>query len=679
MVYKKNIDTYNNFRSYNSNKNIMTKQITLKDVLSFPIKGNPDRQLTDEAAKYFGIRQEYSEEDGKTIVATYFPSYNQNNNIIGFKRRDWTIDKEERGHFTAIGVVKTKNQMFGQPQTAAGRNNKTLVQFEAEEDTYCGWQAWLDNLRNQVKDNPSKKESLKTYLDQIEYSISKISEGDLEAENLVTIPVVGLGNGAPNASESIAHNEKFVKRYGKYVIATDNDHLTEEERIKYGNTAARGDEAAASIASYLLTNNLYRLKYPHESNDPDGYKDARDFLIHGEGKLLAELMMYCDNKYIAEKIINPSGISIKDLRKKKKQGVPLKYMPAMNNMMLTPITGELWTLTGPSGSGKSTLGRLIEKDIIDYLRNGLSEPVTEDGHNNIDSEGKYRLDGYVEGERCGIIRLEEDEEETLNSLYALDLGIDPKAFCADPEEFLTEEQHTAIHQKWIDEDRVEILDHFGSMPIDQLISKLKQMVFLYNCRWIILDHLSMLISGLRTGDERKELDIIMTELAAFCKQYDVYILAIAHMKRKTFDPPKDKETQENLPFFYPVRKEDLRGSAALEQLSWVVLGVEPEELPNRSRGRVRIVSLKNRRGKKLGYADTLWMQNDGTFVAAGDWEVKDGCYYKDGEVMHCYIEEPPEVVRPPLKELEIEVDKDSLLSSIMSGSADDEEDKDPPF
>ena len=142
----------------------------------------------------------------------------------------------------------------------------------------------------------------------------------------------------------------------------------------------------------------------------------------------------------------------------------------------------------------------------------------------------------------------------------------------------------------------------------------------------------MVISGLKSDNERRDLDNIMTELAAFCKKYDVFILSISHMKRKELQLPKDKDGNL-LPFWYPVRKEDLRGSAALEQLSWVVLGVEPEELPDRSRGRVRIVVLKNRPHKKLGIADTMVMDDNGQFSDASGWEWEDGMFKLNGEVM----------------------------------------------
>jgi hypothetical protein len=44
-------------------------------------------------------------------------------------------------------------------------------------------------------------------------------------------------------------------------------------------------------------------------------------------------------------------------------------------------------------------------------------------------------------------------------------------------------------------------------------------------------------------------------------------------------------------------------SASLEQLSWTILGLEPEILPDRSRGNVRLTVLKNRTWGFLGEAD----------------------------------------------------------------------------
>lgn len=296
-----------------------------------------------------------------------------------------------------------------------------------------------------------------------------------------------------------------------------------------------------------------------------------------------------------------------------------KYCFTVDTGMWVMRRNDKIIVTG--NSGKSTISRKIEYAIAEYLMD--------------EGETIPRLDGWTPEEKMCIIRLEEEEEETLNSLYAEGLGIDPKGFAANPEEFLTEEEHNRVHQYYIKKDKIKIFDHFGSIPTKQLIAKLKQMVFLYGCRWIILDHLSMVVSGLESDNERKDLDIIMTELAAFCVQYDVFVLSICHIRRVQVEPPKNKKGVQ-LPFFQPVRKENLRGSASLEQLSWIVLAVEPEELPDRSRGRIRLVSLKNRPWKILGIADTMMMDSNGQFHDASRWEWKEeeNCFECDGEVVY---------------------------------------------
>jgi len=580
-----------------------TKETT-EEISKLPVVACPNQSVSKEDAQYFSIRSRIDPQNDKKLLATYFPSRNKKGEITGYKKRDWTLQKEEPFHFTTVGSVKVSNLMFGQWECMQLKGKRsTLFQLEGEGDVVAARRGILENLKGTKW------------------------EGKIEPH------VVGLNCGAGNAQECIVHNEEFVRLYDKYTLGLDSDFATPQEEAR---GIKKGREATEEIAAYLLMENTFVVDYGE-------YKDPREMLDDGKAKDLGHLLSFGSKKYSPEKILNLSDISVERLRKKKKKGLPLRHFPKFTQMTGGPITGELWTLTGPSGAGKSTIGRDFEFDIIEYLRKGLTEGSYDPEGVLICEQGLPRLDTYVEGEKVGIIRLEEDEEESVNSLYAMDLGYDAKDFCGDPSEYITEEEHQTIHDRWIEEDRIKVFDHFGSLPINQLINKLKMLVHIYGCRWIVLDHLSMLVSGLRTTNEVKELDVIMTELAAFCKQYDVFILAVAHMKRKNFEPPKDKDGQVQA-FFVPVRKEDLRGSASLEQLSWTVVTVEPEELPNQSRGRVRLGVPKNRRGKKLGQADTVWMKENGTFEDAKDWEVKDGCFMLGSQVKYRFEDDNSPIV-----------------------------------
>tara|TARA_Y100000588_G_scaffold244854_1_gene259082 strand:+ start:19115 stop:21028 length:1914 start_codon:yes stop_codon:yes gene_type:complete len=617
--------------------------LTVEEVKTFPCVAVPQQDILKEDAEYFGVRSEYSQEDGTTLVASYFPYYNQDGKLTGYKRRDWTKDKEEIGHFTVVGVVKVSSQLFGQHKCNPSKKT-TLVMVEGEGDCIAAYRDMLNAINNS---------SWKGRL----------------------VPnVVSLNCGAGNAQQSVAHNEEFIRSYKDICSVMDNDEATEMERAK---GVKKGKEATEDIASYLLSPDFYVLKYP------EGVKDVRQWVgSFPDG--FAKAVAFSKLKYSPEKILSTRDVEVGDLRKKKKKGVPLRHLKKLEHKTKSPIKGELWTLTAPSGAGKSTIARDIEFDLASYLKKGLRPEDIENFRPDevIKCEdGLIRLADFEEGEKLGIIRLEEGYDESLNSLYAMDLGIDPKKFVEDIEGNISVEDHNKIHRDWQEKDCLYVLDHFGSLGIETLISKLKQMMA-FGCRWFLLDHYTMLVSGMRTSNDVKELDIIMTELAAFCQQYNVFILGVSHMKRKNIDPPKCKDTGDQLPFFYPVRKEDMRGSAALEQLSWVVILLEPEELPNRSRGRVRLVIAKNRRGKVLGIADTLWQNEDGTYRDASDWEVEGDCYVLNGETMHCFGDNPFPVIKEkesnPIP-LVTDLLEDEVSKPSPQGLSDLDEGDDSPF
>lgn len=118
-----------------------------------------------------------------------------------------------------------------------------------------------------------------------------------------------------------------------------------------------------------------------------------------------------------------------------------------------------------------------------------------------------------------------------------------------------------------------------------------------NCDFIILDHLSLVFSGQANDNERIAIDNAMTELAAFCNESGVGIITVVHLSRNKAKGSFNEGAEISL--------NDLRGSAALEQLSWNVLGLErsqqaeDEEAKNTSRIRI----LKARETGFTGMAD----------------------------------------------------------------------------
>ena len=66
--------------------------------------------------------------------------------------------------------------------------------------------------------------------------------------------------------------------------------------------------------------------------------------------------------------------------------------------------------------------------------------------------------------------------------------------------------------------RVFLYDHFGSLATDNLLNRVRYLAKACNVGWVILDHLSIVVSGVDNGDERKAIDVIMTKLRSCAKK-----------------------------------------------------------------------------------------------------------------------------------------------------------------
>ena len=89
------------------------------------------------------------------------------------------------------------------------------------------------------------------------------------------------------------------------------------------------------------------------------------------------------------------------------------------------------------------------------------------------------------------------------------------------------------------------------------------------CDVIILDHLSIVVSDQDTGDERKAIDSIMTNLRKLVQETGVGLLLVSHLRR-----PSGAKAHED---GGKISLGELRGSAAIAQLSDIVIGLERDQ------------------------------------------------------------------------------------------------------
>lgn len=515
---------------------VSEKKETVAEVSKLPIADYPERGIRKETYEKFGVRMALSTTD-RSVEAIYFPFYNEDGKLTGYKKRNLSLDKYDDGHFSVVGKVGVTSKLFGQHVAEQiKRPKKKLFFTEGEFDVLALYQAGIDSLAG------TKYEGMEPF-------------------------VVGLNCGCGNARAATSTNIDFVESFERVVLGFDNDFATPEEAAK---KIKKGKEALEDVGTLITKAEVYVA-------DLGTFHDVNDMLKAGKVKELSDAFSFATKKFSADKVVTADALPFESLVIPREPGVNIPQFPELMAMTGGPRTRELWVVTGPSGFGKSTVTSTMA--------------------------GEIRLAGY----KVGMIFLEEELRETILRMIAHKEKVNYNHLKFDPLKHLSTEKLKEAYD-WVCKDEGFVfLDHFGSMLIDQLMSKIKYLMNVYDVQFILLDHLSMLVSGLQTTDERKMLDIVMTELAAFCASHDVGIIAVSHLNRDVADEFKAPKGKENEPFFVNVKKESLRGSAALEQLSWVIIGVEPEIMPDKSRGRVRLTVLKNRPWGHLGWADVLKM------------------------------------------------------------------------
>ena len=474
-----------------------------------------------------------------------------------------------------VGFMKqdvTKSKEEKGHWTAVGSvsiNNKLFGQDVAEA---------VGRKRNSLTITEGQWDAVSVYQSLVD-SVKGTKYSDLEPF-VVSIPL-----GTANAVEAILHNEYFVKSYEGLTLFFDDDYCTPQEQKK---GIIKGHEAREAVAGTLIGSgiNIFTVTPEYE------FKDASDYLQDGKSKELAKLVQFSKRSYVPEKIIHASDISLEEIIAPAPEGVMVKQFPKLMEKTLGIHRRVLTLVTAPTGAGKTTSVSIINNSIIEA------------------------------GFKPGLIFLEETAVETIQRMIAEELRVNYLKFKRNPLALASLEEITSARER-VNAKNPALLDHFGSIAISSLMKKIKYMHEVEKCDYIILDHISMTISGIEVSDERKELDMVATELAAYCASHDVGIVVICHLNRSgTADQFKVKKGDEDKPYWVRVTKESLRGSAGLEQLSMVILGLEPEILPSRERGRVRWVILKNRPAGTLGEADVFSLDPVTWEVILSDEETK---------------------------------------------------------
>ncbi len=125
----------------------------------------------------------------------------------------------------------------------------------------------------------------------------------------------------------------------------------------------------------------------------------------------------------------------------------------------------------------------------------------------------------------GIIFLEETLKRIALGFCAFEL--DRPIYI--PDVAYTEEELREAYEKAMGDDRYFIFDPKSERTAENVLNKITYFAKAFDCKFIFLDHVSMLVYDLVNSDERKVLDKLLKDLKDLAVTLDVHITAVQHV------------------------------------------------------------------------------------------------------------------------------------------------------
>jgi len=199
-------------------------------------------------------------------------------------------------------------------------------------------------------------------------------------------------------------------------------------------------------------------------------------------------------------------------------------------------TGELVTFTSGAGMGKSS----IIRELMHYIMGNTKANI-------------------------GVLALEESIRSTAFNIMSVEANA--RLYIKEIRDQFTQEQLNDWQEKTVGTGRFFAFDHFGSISNDEILDRVRYMAKALDCKWVFLDHLSILVSGQEdNGDERKSIDILMTKLRSLVEETGIGLLLVSHLRRPSGDKGHEDGREVSL--------SHLRGSASIAHLSDSVIALE---------------------------------------------------------------------------------------------------------
>ncbi len=303
-----------------------------------------------------------------------------------------------------------------------------------------------------------------------------ITEGELDAISFYDVlgtPVVSVRS-ASSALRDATLDRSWLNSFERIYLAFDSD--------------AAGREATRAVARLFDYNKILVVDF-------DRRKDANEYLQAGEVNELKAIWQNA-KRYLPKEIKSSLEDFKKSVTDKPKQGVDYPF-PGLTEMTYGLRTGETVLFTAQEKVGKTEIMHFIEHHLLTRTKDNV-----------------------------GAIFIEEPETRHLRALAGIQIKKPvhlPDCDCP------TDSVVAAIEQVVQTDDRLHLYAHFGSDDPEILLDHIRFLVSARSCRWILLDHLTMVVSGIRDEkDERRTLDYISTRLEMMVKELDFGLIMVCH-------------------------------------------------------------------------------------------------------------------------------------------------------
>jgi twinkle protein len=343
-----------------------------------------------------------------------------------------------------------------------------------------------------------------------------ITEGEIDAMSAYEMlgskwAVVSIKNGVQSAVQNCKQHLEYLNSFDNVVVCFDNDKP--------------GIEASQKVAQLFEPNKCKIVRLD--------YKDANEYQKMGKSKDFVQDWWSAES-YTPAGIMNLAKLGDSLYEEDYCETIPYPWS-AMNEKTYGMRTGELVTFTSGAGMGKSSIMRELMHHIL------------KNSNDNI-----------------GILALEESTKNTAFNIMSVEAN--QRLYIKEIRNQFSREQLNQWQKNTIGSGRFFAFDHFGSIGNDEILSRVRYMAKSLDCKWIFLDHLSILVSGQDEGDERKSIDVLMTKLRSLVEETGVGLLLVSHLRRPSGDLGHENGKEVTL--------SHLRGSASIAHLSDSVIALE---------------------------------------------------------------------------------------------------------